>query len=305
MIFFFNKIFIDVMKIILSENQFKKVVEEMDNSLQEQVVQGTSKDPYQYKKVGNSYFFAKKGKNPIWKQSKNPTGVEAIKKMFIVKKQKAPIKKQKNTVKKDGASWSDVAKTVLYTMNPSLYGIDIIAKGFKSWARRTFPNVAELFFARNLDQNDFSDSQKRVMVDVVKNAVKRTGSKKGGIEYIDYGGDIVNKWFGPGGVKTKDMIANTLFANPKFMVATTLGRFSYKIENGKLKITDIYDFKKIPDAKTKAKDLEGLSWPQKVDKIRRDNNVNPYVAIRHLGYLEHPEDSPQSKPQINIELPIT
>ena len=293
------------MKIILSENQFKKVVEEMDNLLQEQVVQGISKDPYQYKKVGNSYFFAKKGKNPIWKQSKNPTGVEAIKKMFIVKKQKAPIKKQKKTVNKNNGSWTDVAKTVLYSLNPSLYGIDIIVKGFKSWARRTFPNVAELFFARNLDQNDFSDSQKRVMVDVVKNAVKRTGSKKGGIEYVDYGGDIVNKWFGPGGVKTKDMIANTLFANPKFMVATTLGRFSYKIENGKLKITDIYDFKKIPDAKTKAEDLEGLSWPQKVDKIRRENNVNPYVAIRHLGYLENPEDSPQSKPQINIELPIT
>jgi hypothetical protein len=221
------------MKIIISENQFKKVVKQMDNLPQEQVVQGKLKDPYQYKKVGNSYFFAKKGKNPIWKQSKNPTSVEAIKKIFIVKKQKTPIKKQKKTVKKNDGSWTNVAKTVLssYALSsPILYDL---VKGFKSWVRRTFPNVAELFFARNLNQNDFSESQKKVIIYVVKNAVKRTGSEKGGTEYVDYGDDIVNEWFGPGGVKTKDMIArmklNTTNNQPYFKCA--VGFFKIKLNS--------------------------------------------------------------------------
>jgi hypothetical protein len=35
-----------------------------------------------------------------------------------------------------------------------------------------------------------------------------------------------------------------------------------------------------------------------------DNDVNAYVAIRHLGYLENPEESPNLKPQIKIEIPL-
>jgi hypothetical protein len=47
---------------------------------EQQVKQGASGDPYQYKKEGNIYYYAYKreGANPQWKQQKNPKGIEAI-----------------------------------------------------------------------------------------------------------------------------------------------------------------------------------------------------------------------------------
>jgi hypothetical protein len=175
---------------------------------------------------------------------------------------------------------------------------------FKSWFRRTFPNVAEMFFSRDLKSSDFNSSQKQEIIDAVGRSINRTGQNKGSIEYVDYGDNVVNKWFGPGGVKTGDMISNTVMSNPKFMVATTLGRFSYDLQGKRLHVTDIYDFKKIDDVKTTEKELEGLSYPQKIAKIVEDNNVNPYLAVRHLAYLEHPDTDPKSKPKIDIQLDL-
>jgi hypothetical protein len=182
-------------------------------------------------------------------------------------------------------------------------GLSSVVNGFTNFFRKMFPNVAELFFARDLTTDDFTDSQKKIMYTAVQNAMKRNKNNKvGATEYVDYGGGVEKDWFGVGGVKASDMVFNTLFSNPKFMVATTLGRFSYKNLGNKIVITDTYDFKKIPDAKTTPKELEGLSYPQKVMKIKNDNNVGYYVAIRHLGYLEHPDTGLDSKPKINIEL---
>ena len=178
-----------------------------------------------------------------------------------------------------------------------------VVKGFKQYLRKHFPNVAELFFARDLTTDDFTDSQKEIMYNTIKNAMARTKQTKvGAAKYVDYGGGIEKEWFGPGGVKTSDMALNTLFSNPKFMVATTLGQFSFKNLGNKILITDTYDFKKLPDVKTTAKELEGLSYPEKIWKIKHDNNVGYYVAIRHLGYLEHPDTGLKNRPKINIEL---
>jgi hypothetical protein len=279
------------MKLIVTENQLEKIIMEFNKNSKPKILQGQGNDPYQYKKSGNLFFFAKKGKFPIWKQAKNEKAIKEISKKFGVfdpmdvwKKSNTQLFSKNKETKKQEDSFD-------------------LVKGFKKWLRKTFPNVAQLFFARNLTENDFSDNQLKQMKKAVSNAIKRTGQTKGGTEYVDYGDNIVTDWFGHGGVKTKDMVINTLLSDPKFMVATTLGRFTYKYENGKLKITDIYDFKKIPDAKTKKEDLKNLNWPQKVDKIMKDNNVNPYVAIRHLGYLENPEESPSGKPKIDIEIP--
>lgn len=196
------------------------------------------------------------------------------------------------------------SKMISVGIDPVSVGIDAVVVGFKKWVRKTYPNISQLFFARNLLTDDFSGSQLEEIRKIVKNAIKRTGKKSGGTEYADYGSNVVNKWFGEGGVKTTDMISNTILADPKFMIATTLGRFSYAVQNGQIKISDIYDFKKIPDANTEAKDLRSLSYPQKVMRVMSDNSVNPYVAIRHLGYLEYPEESSVAKPKINIELPL-
>jgi hypothetical protein len=254
------------------------------------VLQGTGGDTWQYKYEKGNYFAAKKGKNPKWILVTKPNVVQSIKNKFIQNK--------KSLQYLDNIQMGSDDSETSFGKNKTLLGV------FKSWVRRTFPNVSELFFARNLSSGDFTRQQKLVMFNAVKNAIRRTGQKIGSVEYEDYGDNIVNKWFGPGGIKTMDMISNTLFGNPKFMVATTLGRFSYKIAGNKIIITDIYDFKKIEDAKTKPQELKGLNYPQKVYKVMKDNNVNPYVAIRHLGYLENPEGSPKSKPQINVSIPI-
>jgi len=281
----------------LTESDLTKLIKTViEESTNDKIVQGLGKDPYQYRQYGNSFYYAKKGKNPKWVIAKDLNAINAIKKKFFMIDPMA-IWKKSNTQMFDKQKKQQQE-------NPVMNGVNFILKGFKSWARKTFPNVAELFFARDLSEKDFSNSQLSVIKKAVDNAVKRTGQFRGGIEYVDYGDNIVEKWFGPGGVKTKDMITNTLMANPKFMVATTLGRFSYSVKNGKLVVTDVYDFKKIPDATTKKQDLKGLTYPEKVYKIMEDNNVNPYVAIRHLGYLENPEGSPSSKPQINIEIPL-
>lgn len=176
-------------------------------------------------------------------------------------------------------------------------------EGIKKFLRRKFPNVAQLFFSRDLNETDFNDNQLRVIKSTVYNAVKRTGKLVGSTEYNDYGSNFAQKWFGPGGVKSADMILNTLESNPIFMVATTLGRFSYKIQNGELKVTDVYDFSPIPDAKTKLNELEGLTYPQKLMKIKDQNpKAGWYACIRHLAYLENPDTGLNKKPQVNINL---
>ena len=178
-----------------------------------------------------------------------------------------------------------------------------VIQGFTHYIRKAFPNVAELFFSRDLTTDDFTDSQKKIMYDAIKSAkIRNKNQKNGYIEYVDYGDGIEKEWFGPGGTKTSDMVLNTLFSNPKFMVATTLGRFTYKDIGDKIVITDNYDFKKIDDIKTTTKELEGLSYPEKIFKIKNDNNVGYYLAIRHLGYLEHPDTDLKAKPKIAIEL---
>jgi len=353
----------------LTESDLKRIIKRVINESNDgNIIQGFGNDPYQYRSYNNLYFFAKKGPNPKWIQSKTQKGIDAIKQKFseephITDKYTGGQPGTPNTFyKKDGTGndpyqyaiynekvyyakkgpnpkWilvkdEEVKKTIrdkfkiidpmqdwkssntqLYDKNKNkkhteksfdpLKIISPLLYGFKNWVRRTFPNVVQLFFARDLSEKDFSNSQLNIIKKVVDSAIKRTGKiKNGSTEYEDYGDDIVEKWFGPGGVKTEDMLKNTIMANPKFMIATTLGRFSYKVENGKLIVTDVYDFKKIPDAKTKPEDLEGLTFPQKVKKVMDDNDVNPYVAIRHLGYLENPEESPSSKPQIKIEIPL-
>ena len=188
-----------------------------------------------------------------------------------------------------------------------------IIAGFTNLMRRTFPNVMQLFFAKNLNTSDFNKQQLLVMYRVVFKAINRTKKLIGGTEYDDYGyvdGKLIkDAWFGQGGVKTTDLILKTAAADPTFMVATTLGRFSYKVVPANtgaiLHITDVYDFKKIPDANTKLESLKGYSYLGKIYKIMKDNNCGPYVAIRHLGYLEYPESGLNQKPKISIKLNIS
>ena len=59
----------------LKESDLLRII---GNVISEQIKQGSSGDPYQYKKVGNDYFYATKGKSD-WKQAENQTSIDAIK----------------------------------------------------------------------------------------------------------------------------------------------------------------------------------------------------------------------------------
>lgn len=222
----------------------------------------------------------------------------------------------KQETKKSGTLWDDVKNLAsvagvaldafLTFTSPAYSGVktagNAAVRGVKKFLRKQFPNVIQLFYSRDLDESDFKPDQLAVIKTAVNNAVKRTGKTKlGATEYVDYGKENADKWFGPGGVKSVDMVLNTLNSNPIFMIATTLGRFTYRIENGKLKVTDIYDFSPIPDAKTNLKELENLTYPQKILKIKNENpKAGWYACIRHLAYLEHPDTNINNKPKVNI-----
>jgi hypothetical protein len=98
------------MKKILTESEKNRILDSHIKSaikglsvIKEQVVQGTGKDPYQYKKEGEKYFYAKKSKTPIWKQAKNQMAIDSIKSKIY---NEQPIKKPLNLK-------SLVGKTVL------------------------------------------------------------------------------------------------------------------------------------------------------------------------------------------------
>lgn len=81
------------MKITLTESE-KNRISGLHKSaiIEEQIVQGTGKDPYQYKKEGNKYFYAEKSQTPVWKQAKTQKSIDAIKgKIFNTQPNKQPL----------------------------------------------------------------------------------------------------------------------------------------------------------------------------------------------------------------------
>lgn len=88
----------------LNESDLLKIINRV---ISEQIIQGVGNDPYQYKKVGNNYFYAFKGKSN-WTQAKNPTGLEAIKtKIFQeppTSRQGGSVQPKKVTTSRQGGS---------------------------------------------------------------------------------------------------------------------------------------------------------------------------------------------------------
>ena len=89
-------------------------------------------------------------------------------------------------------------------------------------------------------------------------------------------------------------------------MSTTLGRFTYKKrKDGSYEITDNYDFSKQYDISKEDLDWENTSWFEKIDKIREINpEIGVYGAIRHIGYLEHPDEVASAEPpKIKLVIP--
>lgn len=86
------------MKIILTERQYKIILESVSNN--EEIKQGAAGDPYQYKKVKSSdgikYFYAKKGNND-WVEQTKQVGIDAIRNLIFPEDSNQPTSISKET----------------------------------------------------------------------------------------------------------------------------------------------------------------------------------------------------------------
>ena len=177
--------------------------------------------------------------------------------------------------------------------------------GLIGFLRKTFPNVAEILSTKPLTGKDFTESQKEVVFNVIQNAISQRNQsrKQGCTEYIDYDSEIDQQLNKNGGATTAEMLLGTGFSN-KFRVATLLGRFCYSLQsNGSYLVKDDYDFHKWSSFTVTPKEIKGMTYPQKIGYIMDKTGLSPYGAIRHIGYLEHPDNAPEAtKTKITLNI---
>lgn len=178
--------------------------------------------------------------------------------------------------------------------------------GIGGFFRRKAPNVAQILFTKPLTEKDFSESQKQVIFDTIQNAIKKRNldPKRGCVEYRDYTDPSIDAQLNrTGGATTGEMILGTGMSD-QFRIATTLGQFCYSLTpQGNYTVTDDYDFHKWKQFTVKKGELEGKTYPEKIGYIMAKTGLSPYGAIRHLGWLEHPDNAPaatKTKIVINI-----
>ena len=165
--------------------------------------------------------------------------------------------------------------------------------GLKGFLRKSFPNMAQVFFTRPLTEKDFTESQKEVVFNVIQNAInkRKENQRQGCTEYIDYNDEIDQQLNKNGGATTAEMLLGTA-SSDEFRVATTLGRFCYSLQgNGSYRVSDDYDFHKWKTFTVKPEEVAGMSYPEKIGYIMDKTGLSPYGAIRHIGYLEHPAEA--------------
>jgi hypothetical protein len=168
--------------------------------------------------------------------------------------------------------------------------------GLMGFLRKSYPNVAQIFSTKPLTGEDFTESQKEVVFKVIQNAISQRGQnrRQGCTEYIDYSPDIDQKLNKNGGATNAEMLLGSGFSD-EFRVATLLGRFCYSLQpNGSYLVKDDYDFHKWSSFTVKPEEVKGMSYPQKIGYIMDKTNLSPYGAIRHIGYLEHPDNAPDA-----------
>lgn len=166
----------------------------------------------------------------------------------------------------------------------------------KQYLRQQAPHVAQLYSTRDLKSEDFRSEDLKMMGMLINNAIKdgenKSTADSGVVTYNQYRTDVATD-VAKGEMMSLKQISNQVMQDPEVLVALTLGQFSYeKNDDGSYTITDKYDFSKWKTIKTTKDDLKGLSYPAALAKIMSDNNVNIYPAIRHMAYLEAPDDVP-------------
>jgi len=173
----------------------------------------------------------------------------------------------------------------------------------KQYLRKQAPHVAQLYSTKSLTQNDYRDSELKMMGMLISNAIKdgqtygqkgkyKSDESKGAVTYNQYRSDVRKDLYAGDMMNPKE-IFNQVTKDPEVLVALTLGKFAYqKNDDSSYTVTDTYDFSKWKDINTTKEDLKGLSYPEAISKIRKDSGTNLYGAIRHMAYLENPDDVP-------------
>lgn len=174
-----------------------------------------------------------------------------------------------------------------------------------SIGRKLVPNIVQLFNAKKLTSKDFTDSQKKVILEVIKNSIKRDPKQvnSGATIYDDYGKDVASTFKNERGSPSMwDVAWNTIKLDQYFAMATLLGKFSWKkMPNGVYSVADKYDFKD-PGYKeltgVNRKSLEGLS----VSDLQNKFGFNPYEAARVKGWVDHPDTVPEKSLDVSVEI---
>jgi hypothetical protein len=166
----------------------------------------------------------------------------------------------------------------------------------KQYLRQQAPHIAQLYSTRDLSSKDFRSEDLKMMGMLINNAIKdgenKSNADSGVVTYNQYRTDVASD-VAKGEMMSAKQISNQLMQDPEVLVALTLGQFSYqKNDDGSYTVTDKYDFSKWKTIDTKKEDVKDLSYPAALRKIMSDNNVGIYPAIRHMAYLESPDDVP-------------
>lgn len=166
----------------------------------------------------------------------------------------------------------------------------------KQYLRQQAPHIAQLYSTRDLKSEDFRSEDLKMMGMLINNAIKdgenNSTADSGVVTYNQYRTDIATD-VAKGDMMSAKQISNQLMQDPEVLVALTLGQFTYqKNDDGSYTVTDKYDFSKWKTINTKKDDVKDLSYPAALRKIMSDNNVGIYPAIRHMAYLESPDDVP-------------
>jgi hypothetical protein len=166
----------------------------------------------------------------------------------------------------------------------------------KQYVRQQAPHIAQLVFTRDLGTKDFRKDDLKMMGSLINQAIKdkegKSSADSGVVTYNQYRPDIKDDVMS-GNMMSVKQLANQVTQDPEVLVALTLGQFSYKKnDDGSYTIKDKYDFSKWKTINTTKEDLKDLSYQQSLRKIMSDNNVGIYPAIRHMAYLESPDDVP-------------
>jgi hypothetical protein len=187
----------------------------------------------------------------------------------------------------------------------------------KQYLRQQAPHVAQLYNTKNLNAKDFRTQDLKMMGSLISQAIKDKqrygeGNKKisdenqGAVTYDQYREEVRSDLLAGEMLNGKQMF-NQLTQDPEVLIGLTLGKFAYqKNSDGSYTITDTYDFSKWKSIKTTKEDIKDLTYPEAIVKIMSDNDQGLYGAIRHMAYLETPDDVPGVEAKkINVVIPAS